>query len=97
MYFPSETHHKLELRDITFVDNIRVSCRVAWKYYIEHNSNIRVLREKIEALLTKEISWDVSSGWVSEGYPISQQALTIAEPWTQVGWWCYLFIQKYLF
>ena len=77
MGYPSETHPKSNLVKSDFMQNIQFSCEIVLKICTEHGSNTVVLCAKFQKisqlsikLRANDISWDKSSGPVSDRYPV---------------------------
>ena len=62
--YPSETHLKPKSHEVSFVQNIHLSCQAVLEMCAEHGSNITVFSAKLPTichLLANEISRDFSS------------------------------------
>ena len=76
--YPNEIHLKLTSREISFVQNILLSCQIALKICTQSTAmispcsaqNLKMIWQLSNKLRTNEISRDVSSRCLSNGYPI---------------------------
>ena len=72
---PSETHFKLKSREVSFAHNPARGCSIVFAQSTSvipscSLQNFKTVGQLKRMLWTSELSWDLSLGWVSDGYPI---------------------------